>query len=165
MSIASKLQSIVDTKAAIKTAINGKGGSITDSTPFADYATAITNLPSGGGGDATTMRVAPNGSDIPVTNGTVKFKMIFPSGCPSSISINVGEGTALSADDPKGNNCESGRWDSYINEVGSNVTYSFDYYAGDFGYYVAVNITKTNLSGSTVNVMEDASGDNVIIIY
>ena len=49
MSIASKLQSIVDTKAAIKTAINGKGGSITDSTPFADYATAITNLPSGSG--------------------------------------------------------------------------------------------------------------------
>lgn len=49
MSIASKLQSIVDTKAAIKTAINEKGGSITDSTPFADYATAITNLPSGGG--------------------------------------------------------------------------------------------------------------------
>lgn len=48
MSIASKLQSIVDTKAAIKTAINEKGGSITDSTPFADYATAITNLPSGG---------------------------------------------------------------------------------------------------------------------
>lgn len=166
MSIASKLQSIVDTKAAIKTAINEKGGSITDSTPFADYATAITNLPSGGGGDATTMSVAPNGSDIPVTNGTVKFKMIFPSGCPSGISINVGEGTALATgENSESTACKMQSWNDLVQEVGSNVTYSFDYYAGDFGYYVAVNITKTNLRGSTVNVMEDLSGDNPLIIY
>lgn len=161
MSIASKLQSIVDTKAAIKTAINGKGGSITDSTPFADYATAITNLPSGGGGDATTMSVAPNGSDIPVTNGTVKFKMIFTN-CPYGISINVGEETALATgEDSESTACEMQSWNDLVQEVGRNVTYSFEYF--DMG--VAINITKTNLRGSTVNVMEDLSGDNPLIIY
>lgn len=159
MSIASKLQSIVDTKAAIKTAINEKGGSITDSTPFADYATAITNLPSGGGGDATTMRVAPSGSDIPVTNGTVKFKMIFTM-CPSTIGMMVGDETALSTgEDSEGTACEMQSWNDLVQEVGSNVTYSFEYF--DTG--LAVNITKTNLSGSTVNVTEDFGGGGIII--
>lgn len=48
MSIAQKLQDILDCKDAIKTSINNKGGSITAATPLADYATAIDNLPSGG---------------------------------------------------------------------------------------------------------------------
>ena len=43
---AEKLQAIVNSKSAIKTAINNKGGSITDSTPLDEYATAISNLPS-----------------------------------------------------------------------------------------------------------------------
>lgn len=42
---AEKLQAIVNSKAAIKTAINAKGGSLTDSTPLDEYATAISNLP------------------------------------------------------------------------------------------------------------------------
>lgn len=50
MSISSELQTLNNTKTAIRTAINNKGGSVTASTPFADYATAITNLPSGGSG-------------------------------------------------------------------------------------------------------------------
>ena len=41
---ADKLQAILDSKAAIKTAISNKGGTILDSTPLDDYATAISNL-------------------------------------------------------------------------------------------------------------------------
>lgn len=43
---ADKLQAILDSKTAIKTAINNKGGSITDNTPLDEYATEIDNLPS-----------------------------------------------------------------------------------------------------------------------
>ena len=51
MSIATELTLLANSKQAIKNSINAKGGSITDSTPFADYSTAIDNLPSGGSGN------------------------------------------------------------------------------------------------------------------
>lgn len=51
MSIATELTLLANSKQAIKNSINQKGGSITDSTPFADYSTAIDNLPSGGSGN------------------------------------------------------------------------------------------------------------------
>lgn len=44
MSIASKIQTIIDCKDAIKTSINNKGGTITNNTPFNEYATAISNI-------------------------------------------------------------------------------------------------------------------------
>lgn len=53
MTIANCLTSINNTKQAIAASINAKGGSITSATPFADYATAIDNLPSGGGSAKT----------------------------------------------------------------------------------------------------------------
>lgn len=43
---AEKLQKILDTKAALKNAINEKGGTITDDTPFSDYPTQVSNIPS-----------------------------------------------------------------------------------------------------------------------
>lgn len=45
--IAENLQKLIDIKADIKNAINGKGGSVGER--FEDYAPAIENLPSGGG--------------------------------------------------------------------------------------------------------------------
>lgn len=47
--IAENIQTLFDIKSSIKDSINAKGGTITDSTPYEDYATAIDNLPSGGG--------------------------------------------------------------------------------------------------------------------
>jgi hypothetical protein len=47
---AQKLQTIVDIKEDIKDAINTKGGTLTTETPFADYAPAILNIETGGGG-------------------------------------------------------------------------------------------------------------------
>lgn len=51
MSIATELTLLANSKQAIKNSINQKGGNITDSTPLADYSTAIDNLPSGGSGN------------------------------------------------------------------------------------------------------------------
>ena len=45
---ADKLNKILETKEAIRTAINNKGGTLTTTDTFSSYATAIDNLPSGG---------------------------------------------------------------------------------------------------------------------
>ena len=52
---AQKLNKILETKEAIRTAINNKGGTLTTSDTFASYPTAIDNLPSGGGGSLKTL--------------------------------------------------------------------------------------------------------------
>jgi Mycoplasma protein of unknown function, DUF285. len=49
--IEQNLTLLSSTKRDIRNAINIKGGSVSSATPFADYATAINNLPSGGGGE------------------------------------------------------------------------------------------------------------------
>lgn len=54
MSISSELLTLNNTKTAIRTAINSKGGSVEASAPFASYATAIDNLPTGGGNKLLT---------------------------------------------------------------------------------------------------------------
>ena len=46
---AEKLNKILQTKEAIRTAINNKGGTLTTTDKFSDYATAIDNIQSGGG--------------------------------------------------------------------------------------------------------------------
>lgn len=63
MSIATELTLLANSKQAIKNSINQKGGSITDSTPFADYSTAIDNLPSGGGDSSLINLIERNEED------------------------------------------------------------------------------------------------------
>ena len=46
---AQKLNKILETKEAIRTAINNKGGTLTTTDTFASYSSAINSLPSGGG--------------------------------------------------------------------------------------------------------------------
>lgn len=43
-----KLNKLIETKNAIRTSITNKGGELTESDKFSDYATVINNLPSGG---------------------------------------------------------------------------------------------------------------------
>ena len=43
-----KLNKVLETKEAIRTAINSKGGTLTESDTFASYSSAIDSLPSGG---------------------------------------------------------------------------------------------------------------------
>ena len=52
---AQKLNKILETKEAIRTAINNKGGTLTTTDTFASYPTAIDSLPSGGGGSLKTL--------------------------------------------------------------------------------------------------------------
>ena len=44
-----KLTKILETKEAIRTAINNKGGTLTESDAFSSYSTAIDNIHTGGG--------------------------------------------------------------------------------------------------------------------
>ena len=59
---ADKLNKILETKEAIRTAINNKGGTLTTTDTFASYPTAIDNLPSGGGGSLKTLLDATKSS-------------------------------------------------------------------------------------------------------
>ena len=52
---AQKLNKIIETKEAIRTAINNKGGTLTTTDTFASYPSAIDSLPSGGGGSLKTL--------------------------------------------------------------------------------------------------------------
>ena len=52
---AQKLNKILETKEAIRTAINNKGGTLTTTDTFASYSSAIDSLPSGGGGSLKTL--------------------------------------------------------------------------------------------------------------
>lgn len=70
MAISDQLTLLNNSKQAIKNSINQKGGSITDSTPFADYSTAIDNLPSGG----------DNSDLINLIEKTSRVGLIIPSG-------------------------------------------------------------------------------------
>ena len=47
---AQKLNKILETKEAIRTAINNKGGTLTTTDTFASSPCAIVSLPGGGGG-------------------------------------------------------------------------------------------------------------------
>ena len=73
MSIAQKLQKILDSKAAIKTAIAGKGGTITDATPLDEYAQAVQSIPSG---DDSALKGVIEGSatSVDIPQGTTKIK-------------------------------------------------------------------------------------------
>lgn len=52
--IADKLTTIAGIKTNIRTAINNKGGSLASGSPFSAYSAAISSLPSGGGGGASS---------------------------------------------------------------------------------------------------------------
>jgi len=71
MAINTKLQNIIDTKAAIGNAITNKGGTITSSTPFYNYAAEIDNISGGGGvGNYSTWVVEDeNSAKYQVYNG------------------------------------------------------------------------------------------------
>lgn len=88
MSIASKLQKILDSKAAIKAAIADKGGTITDATPLDEYAQAIDNLPSGSGDIGALIDNTISGHfDIP--SGTSKVAANKFSICSRLTSIGI----------------------------------------------------------------------------
>lgn len=73
MSISSELLTLNNTKTAIRTAINNKGGSVEASAPFASYATAIDNLPSGGDNSTLIDLIERDITSITIPSGTTKI--------------------------------------------------------------------------------------------
>lgn len=67
---AEKLQIIIDSKAAIKQAIIDKGGEVGD---FTTYASAIANLPSGGGGGDVNPTASKNDVTFYDYDGTIRY--------------------------------------------------------------------------------------------
>ena len=85
MSISQQLTLLANSKQAIKNSINQKGGSITDSTPFADYSTAIDNLPSGGSGNPLLTSI--DVSDFSGTTFNKAVSYITGVTIPSSVTM------------------------------------------------------------------------------
>lgn len=105
MSIATELTLLANSKQAIKNSINQKGGSITDSTPFADYSTAIDNLPTGGSGNpvlksidvddftGTTFEEATSYiTDVTIPIGVTSIAQEAFFKCSSLTSVNIPSG-------------------------------------------------------------------------
>lgn len=94
MSISSELLTLQNTKTAIRTAINNKGGSVGASDTFASYATAIDNLPTGGSnadlidlieGDITTMTI-PSGTTSIRTGAFYQLTSLTSITIPNSVT-------------------------------------------------------------------------------
>ena len=78
MSVIDKLNNIINCKNAIRTSINNKGGKLTESSKFSDYATAINNLTVGGGSGSSPVNIvksiyAEQKDPIPNTGHLEKF--------------------------------------------------------------------------------------------
>ena len=58
-----KLTKILETKEAIRTAINNKGGTLTESDAFSSYSTAIDNIQTGGGENPLQYIIGNQGGD------------------------------------------------------------------------------------------------------
>ena len=78
---AQKLNKILETKEAIRTAINNKGGTLTTTDTFASYPSAIDSLPSGGGGSLKTLLDATKSTYFLFYNYELScnFSFIFPT--------------------------------------------------------------------------------------
>ena len=71
-----KLTKVLETKESIRNAINSKGGTLTESNKFSEYATAINNLTSGGGSVELLKKVYVKGKG-PVPNTGHLDKIFF----------------------------------------------------------------------------------------
>ena len=88
--IADKLTTIAGIKTDIRTAINGKGGSLTSGSPFSAYSAAISSLPSGGGGGASSTdwsQIGYTGAPQPVQNAFSYAKTIYGNWDPTVTSL------------------------------------------------------------------------------
>lgn len=73
MAISDQLTLLNNTKTAIRTAINNKGGSVGASDTFASYATAIDNLPSGGDNSTLIDLIEGDITSINIPSGTTRI--------------------------------------------------------------------------------------------
>ena len=87
---ADKLNKVLQTKEAIRTAINNKGGTLTESDTFASYPTAIENIQSGGKEEETkSITITENGTTTVLpTSGKVLSKVDIVANVQSGGGVN-----------------------------------------------------------------------------
>lgn len=123
MSIATKLQDILDYKSAIKDSINAKGGSITSSTPLSDYSTAIDNLPSGSSDELKSL-IDRTCTSITIPQGTTTIGEYALYKCTNLTSLEI-PNTITTIKDFAINNCTKIKKLHIPNSVTSIGTYCF----------------------------------------
>ena len=87
MSISDKIQALETSRQAIATAISQKGGTVAQGDGFSQFATEISNLPSGG--DDSTLRdlIERDITSINIPSGTTRIGGSAFSGCTSLTSV------------------------------------------------------------------------------
>ena len=102
--IAEKLNKVVESKSAIKTAITNKGGNISDSTPFSQYATIISGLPEAISGvtySDNTLFISKSNVDINITSSVQNININSGGGANIVNSGGIITATNLSAENIK----------------------------------------------------------------
>lgn len=132
---ADKLNKIINTKNAIKTAINDKYTTppIADNTKFADYAAAITNIPSGGG---SSYQIKTGSFTVP-SSGNISISVDFS---PRFIYF-YGEDDGLSGAFSDGSIVTIAISSSNISKTTDPITFLFmpaASYRGHYMYYIIV---------------------------
>lgn len=92
MAISDQLTLLNNTKTAIRTAINNKGGSVGASDTFASYATAIDNLPSGGSDSTLIDLIEGDITTLNIPSGTTSVRISAFSGLNSLTTVTIPSG-------------------------------------------------------------------------
>lgn len=90
MSISSEIQALNTSRQNIAAAITQKGGTVSENDGFSQFATAITNLPSGGGDDSTLRDLIEGDiTSITIPSATTRIKAVAFQKCTSLTSISI----------------------------------------------------------------------------
>ena len=159
-----KLNKLIQTKAAIKSAIETKGGTLAANAPFADYADAIESIPQSGGSDADTIaKILGATPENPVTintgldiNGT-NFPGLLPISDLNYIEpfFNI-RGLVL--------NANSITLNDNVLEYSGGSGGAF-YYGSTHGLFNNWNFTTANYPNTTKNITIQYADDNAGIIW
>lgn len=158
MAISDQLTLLNNTKTAIRGAINAKGGSVEASAPFASYADAITNLPSGGSGNpllesidvsdftgTTFNKTATYITDVTIPSGVTTIAEDAFQGCTSLTSITI-PSSVTSIGNIAFSNCSRLTILTIPNSVTSIGAWAFKYTTG-ITTFICLPTTPPNLNG------------------
>lgn len=127
MAISDKLETLNGIKSDIKAAIIAKGGTATDD--FTTYATAISNLPSGGGSDDLKKLIDRTITSVTIPSGTTTIGNNVFNGCTGLTSVTIPD-SVTSIGDYAFRNCSGLTSVTIGNSVTSIGSTAFSYCSG-----------------------------------